>query len=194
MSDEKNFDYSAYADASEAVKTAGGNMSATLSDLAKLAQEQLDCEAAVAAAQAALTRAQDRLKDVRERRLPEAMAGLELKDFTTESGLKITIENTVRASPPKSEREKAWAWLRANGHAALLKRKVMVEFGKGEDDAAQELVGGLLKEFETVTDETSVHPSTLSAFVKDQLAKGIEIPISTFGIFEQKVAKIKKPK
>ena len=194
MSDAKDFDYSAYDDAAETVKVAGGNMSATLADLAKLAQEQLDCEAAVAAAQAALTRAQDRLKDVCERRLPEAMADLSMKDFTTEAGLKITIENTVRASPPKADREKAWAWLRANGHAGLLKRKVMVEFGKGEDEKAQELVGGLLKDFEAVTDETGVHPSTLSAFVKDQLAKGIEIPIATFGIFEQKVAKIKKPK
>lgn len=188
-------DLAAYGDAQDIVTQSGGNMAATLEDLARLAQEQLDAEANVAAAQAALTRAQDRLKDVQERRLPEAMENLGMKDFTTTTGLKIVVDETVRSSPPKNMREQAWAWCRANGAAGLVKRTIKLEFGKGEDAIANQILKlKSLQKAGNITDDSGVHPSTLSAFVKTKLAEGVDIPVDVFGIFKQRVSKIVKPK
>lgn len=188
---DTNYDYSQYVDEASVSAIDKGD---ALARLSKLAQEQLDAEADVALAQAALARAQEKLKDVSERQIPELMADVGMANFKTTSGLVISVEDSVRASPPKARRDEAWAWLRANGAAGLIKRVVSIEFGKGEDDKAKTLVTDLEKKFDLVKDEAGVHPSTLSAFVREQLKKGSQIPLDVFGVFTQKVAKIGKPK
>jgi len=172
--------------------TQGGN---SLAVLAELAQKQMDAEAAVAGAQAQLTRAQETLRDISERQLPEAMAEVGMATFQTSTGLKIEVSDVYRTSPPKAKREEAWAWLRANGNAGLLKRSVTVEFGKGEDAKAQELALKMIKEFpDSTSDETTVHHTTLSAFVTKQLKDGKDLPLDVFGVHKQCKAKVTPPK
>ena len=187
MAETESYDYSEFTD----VKASEG--SNALAVLSMLAQEQLDAEAVVARCQAELTKAQEKLKDVSERRLPEMMEEIGMADFRTITGLRVVLDQNIRASVPKNFREQAWAWMRANGNAALIKRKVIVEFGKGEDDKAQKLAEALIKDYDLVTDESGVHPSTLAAFVRDQLAKGKDVPLDVFGVFKQRVSKIQRP-
>jgi hypothetical protein len=161
-----------------------------LSSLAKLAEEQIKAVSEVAEAEAQLSTAKEKLKDLAERQIPDLMDQVGLEDFKTSSGLIIEVNETIRAAIPKEHEHRGIAWLKEHGHEALVKRVVSVAFGKGEDGKAQQLYLEMAKRYD-VEDKASVHPSTLSAFVREQLEAGEEIPLDLLGVHRQRVAKVK---
>lgn len=160
-----------------------------LSQLRELAERQIESAAKVAELEALLNKAKEEYKDLSERLVPELMDQIGMGEFKTTSGLKIKIDETIRASIPKVKAPFAFAWLKEHGHAAMIKRVVKVAFGKGEDDKADELHKQLSEKFE-VEDDASVHPSTLSAFVREKLRDGEEVPLDLFGVHRQRISKI----
>ncbi|MFA7063759.1 MAG: hypothetical protein WC132_06450 [Methanomethylophilus sp.] len=166
-------------------QTAGGE----LSQLSALAEQQAAAAAKVADLEAQLNKAREELRDIAERQVPELMDQIGIGEFKTTSGLKIKIDETIRASIPKAKAPLAFAWLKNNGHGSLIKRVVSVAFGKGEDERAEELRQQLSVQFE-VDDNASVHPSTLAAFVREKLRNGEEVPLDLFGVHRQRVSKI----
>jgi hypothetical protein len=77
-----------------------------------------------------------------------------------------------------ANREKFYKWLRENNFGSLIRTEVVAQFGMGEDKKAVALTLSLLKRKYDVIQKQSVHPSTLKAFVKEQLEKehGITLP------------------
>lgn len=159
-----------------------------VSDLAALAFEQ---QAAVDAAEAALKSAKQALTQTIERDLPEAMERCGMRDFTTAAGLSVKIKDTIRASIPVARRSEAHAWLVKHGHGGIVKESVTVGFGVQEREEAQALLGRLRERYANVKSATKVEPSTLRAFIKEQLAEGADIPMSMFGAHEQRKAMVK---
>lgn len=176
-----NNDYA--ADAAEASAT---NNSDALARLQQMAERQADAEQLVLAKTEELKAAQDALAVIAERDLPALMEELGMEMFQTSSGLVIKIKETIRASIPKSCKGRALDWLREDGHGALIKRAISAEFGRDEDAAAEKLAEELLARGYLVEDDASVHPSTLSAFVREALADGREIPMDLLGVFRQR--------
>lgn len=174
--------YAQYADSTATSENA-------LAELSRLADEQAQAAAQVADLEAQLDKARDRFRDISERIIPEKMDELGMEEFKTRTGLKIKIKEAIRASIPKARQGEAFRWLRDNGYAGLIKRNVAIKFGKGEDETAEELAKQLSEKFE-VEDNTSVHPSTLKAFVNEQLSNGVEIPMELFGVHRQRVSVI----
>lgn len=166
-------------------QTAGGE----LSQLTQLAEQQAAAQSKVADLEAQLNKAREELRDIAERQVPELMDQIGIGEFKTTTGLKITIDETIRASIPKDKAPLAFAWLKNNGHGSLIKRVVSVAFGRGEDERADELRQRLADEFE-VDDNASVHHSTLTAFVREKLREGEEIPLDLFGVHRLRVSKI----
>ncbi len=160
-----------------------------LSQLTQLAERQAAASALVLDLEAQLNKAREDLRDIAEREVPELMDQIGIDEFKTTSGLKIKIDETIRASIPKAKAHLAFAWLNANGHGAMIKRVVSVAFGRGEDDKADDLRGRLMDDFE-VDDKSSVHPSTLAAFVREKLSEGEEVPLDLLGVHRQRVAKV----
>jgi len=165
--------------------------SEALARLTQLASEQAKAEAEVARIEAELQAAKDALKVISETSVPELMDELGMTSFKTASGLTVDIKETIRASIPKNKQPLAFNWLREHGNAALIRRVISLPFGKGEDERAQEVMDILAQEGLHPDDVLSVHPSTLSAFVKEKLEKGEEIPTELFGVFRQRVSKVK---
>lgn len=161
-----------------------------LSQLARLAEEQARAEATVADLEAQLAKAREIARDYAERQVPELMDSIGISEFKTATGLKIEVAETIRASIPKALAPRAFDWLRRNGSAALIKRTISVGFSKGEDDKADALREELGDRFE-FEDNSAVHPSTLSAFVREKLQKGDDLPLDLFGVHRQRVSKIK---
>lgn len=182
MSDD-NAGYLDYVQASPS----SGDALATLTGLAER-QALLESEAADLEAQ--LTAKREELREVAERQVPELMDSLNLAEFRTASGLKIAVQETIRASIPAAQAPAAFAWLREHGHGALIKRALSVSFGKGEDDRAQALAAELEAKGFVPEDKTSVHPSTLAAFVREKLQAGAELPVELFGVHRQRASKI----
>lgn len=184
MSDlASNTDYLAYAHQ-------GASGEGELSQLSKLAEEQANAEATVARLEAELTKAREIARDFAERQVPELMDKIGIEEFKTSTGLKIKVAETIRASITQANASRAFAWLRENGNAALIKRTVSVTFGKGDDDRAEAFTKELEEKGLDADDKTSVHPSTLAAFVREKLRDGQEIPLDILGVHRQRVSKI----
>jgi hypothetical protein len=142
--------------------------------------------------------------------IPEAMMAAGLKKFTLTSGEIIEAAPYIRGNIPsisalekadeesKSEminrREAAFAWLRANNSGTLIKNQLTVEFGKGQNEVAKKMLADVLSAGLKAKCEESVHWSTLNAYIKECLTKGIDIPFDTFAIFSGHKAVIKQAK
>jgi hypothetical protein len=162
----------------------------SLSQLQQLAEKQAEANAEVARLEAELTKARERYKDLSERQVPELMDSIGMAEFKTATGLVIKIDETIRAAIPNAKALLAFAWLTSHGNEALIKRNISLGFSKGENEKADALLNELMEKGYEPDDKSSVHPSTLSSFVREKLAKGEDIPLDLFGVHRQRIAKI----
>lgn len=174
-------DYSDYVDRPKSTDA--------LAKLSRLADAQLEAQKNVARAEDELKARKDELTDIAETQIPELMESVGLEEYTTTSGVKISVKEKVRASILAAHRGAAMRWLRDNGHEALIKREVKVTFGMGEDEQAQEAIAKLGDL--PVEDKSAVHPATLKKFVTEMLNSGSEVPEDLFSVHRQRVSNIK---
>ena len=149
----------------------------------------------VATCAEALAKAKARVSEIEEKEIPEIMDDVELEELTAKNGRKIKISETIRCALLAANKPKAFAWLLANGHEALVKRTISMDFGKGENDLAEAFKKQNLElnpELE-FTDKTNVHPGTLDKWLRETLEANEyeDLPEGLFPIFRQRVAKIK---
>lgn len=130
--------------------------------------------------------------------IPSLMASAGgIEKFALADGRSVTLKDELYASVSEANRAAAFAWLEAHGHGDVIKDELKFALGKGPMAAAiaEELIAdaeGL--GIDTYSRKRGVHPSTLQALLKEQLAEGVEIPKETFGVFQQRRAIIKTAK
>lgn len=152
-----------------------------LSSVAALASRQAELEYRIKRGESLLDDLKKEWRQIAEHDLPNAIQEVGLSTFTLADGRKISTKTEVYASIPKDNPNKAFAWLRANGHGALIKNVISAEFGKGEDEQAVEAASALAEAGFKPSQKESVHPMTLKAFLKEQLEKGVDVPLEDFG-------------
>jgi hypothetical protein len=164
----------------------------SLAKVSELVHHQRKLELDVEKCQAALDAAKSALKDVAEFELPDLLTSLGLETVSTNDGLKVTVQKKIRASIPKARESEAFAWLDANGNSHLIKRQFVIDFGKNEDAWADKFERDCAQRKKALhlNRKKSVHPSTLSAFVRKELEENGSFPEELFGVYRQKVAKI----
>jgi hypothetical protein len=162
-----------------------------LAQLSELAEEQQRRASAVNKAEEDLKFAQSELRKVAEEMIPELMITLGIEEFTTISGLKISIKEQYRASIRADFKNAGYAWLRENGHAAIIKRVVKVQFGMGEDEMAQKAIDALEEQFLPVEDSNSIPWQTMARLAKDMREDGQDLPEELFSVHLQRISKIK---
>ena len=74
----------------------------------------------------------------------------------------------------------------------MIKNQISAEFGKGEDKSAGEFIDNIKSLGYEPKQKVWVEPMTLKAFVREQIAEGVDIPLVTFGIFVGAETKISK--
>lgn len=163
-----------------------------LKQVAALVRQQLVLEQRVEDLTTELKRAQQDLAHISGEVLPAALAEHGLTELKMADGSKVTVSSFVSASITKEKSDAAHQWLRERGFGDLIKNTVSVNFGKGEDEKAVELVDTLSNMGLDADQKEAVHPSTLKAFVKEQIEKGVKIPSDLFGIFIGQKTAIKK--
>ena len=170
-------------------------MSDALAKIALLSALLRGAEGNVANLTADLQEAKEEVRRLQEDDLPELMRELGLSEIKLEDGSKVTVVDEVDCNISEERRSRAHAWLTDNGFGGIIKSAITVEFGRDEHDealAAAEKISGvtgraaLLKE--------GVHPQTLKAFVKEQMAAGATIPQELFGLRPYSKAKLTKAK
>ncbi len=163
-----------------------------LTIVSDLANKQLKLATEVSELEADLKAKKEELRLTSEQELPDAMQQAGLTQITLSSGEKIAINEFYNAHISKANQEKAYEWLVTNGHEGLIKNEVLLKFGREETEVVDQTVSALQSRGLSPEVRQIVHPSTLKAFVKEQITTGNDIPTEPFGIYIGTKATIKK--
>lgn len=180
-------DYSAFEESAE-------QRPEVMAQLRVLVDEQVRLELALEAAELALDQAKKDLAAVANGKLPELMEQCGMSEFKLPDGRKVKAGENVVCQISKENEPAAYAWLRANGHGGLIKRVVGAAFGVGKDEIAAALAAELREKGLDILDKSNVHYQTLQAFAREQLGKGVELPLDVFGVHRIKESKIVLPR
>lgn len=189
-----------------------GESGQALAGLVALGDRQIALEKEIDDLELRLSTLNMELHTLRTDTLPKAMLAAGARAFETRDGSKVEIKHEYFASIPTEEaidkaktdeehdkllsrRAAAFAWLRAHKAGDLVKNTIRMTFGKGEDAKAAKLIEWAAKKKIEFSRQESVHPSTLKAFVKEEITKGRELASDVdgreaLGVFELDVAKI----
>jgi len=160
-------------------------------EISMLAEQQVALECTIKEFDRMLEEAKESLRHVQEVLIPEAMASVGMSEFKLANGYKITIKDDVYASLRVDHILNAVKWLDGMGLGDIVKDDVTVKFGRGDSDKAKDIVSYAQAQGYNVTEKLSVHPQTLKATVKEQLARGVQFPEEYFSINPVKKAVIK---
>jgi len=138
------------------------------------------------------------LKDLKEKRraiaedlLPAVMTEHGLSNVTLNDGSTVSVKKFYSCTIPADRTEKAFDWLRDNGHEGLIKHRVTVDFTREADDQALRLKKELEDKGLYPADKEWVEPSTLRGFAREQTEAGVALPDKLFNLFIGERATIK---
>lgn len=173
-------------------------MTTDMQRLNTLVHEQLMAEEEVAQAEKALATAKKKLARLSEYVIPDVMEEMGINEYKTNDGLTIKLKQAIRASISEVNRSDAFGWMTDHDHEAMIKTSIVIEKPALLDDFenADELKEALQLVMDNLpsSENKSIHSSTLSAFVRDKLEDGEEIPLDTFSVFRQVTSVIKTSK
>lgn len=186
---DQAYDYGEHARGGDATPV-GDNVMAQLNGLAS---DQANAEALVTSLEERLKDAKLAARNISEKTLPAIMDELGLEKFKTTDGFEIQVKEEIRGSIPASNPEPAFKWLEDNGSEKLIKREFTIQFGKGEETWAKKFMRDLKQRKKPLNCKVkkTVHVQTLRAFIREQLEEGVAIPMETFGVFRQRLTKVK---
>ena len=163
-------------------------MSMNITDSCK---KLLETQKKIAATEEELKKLKDVETTLSEQTIPNLMqqAGVEL--IKLEGGISVEVKPFYSARIPASKSEEAFQWLRDNGHGDLIKNQVSLEFGMKQDNEAKSIVEELKSKGLPVKQKTTVHPSSLRGFVREQIQDlGKDVPAELFGTYVANKTKI----
>lgn len=163
---------------------------ASLERAVALAETLVKLRANVARLEEELAVAKADVRKVEQDDLPDLMAELGLENFRLKSGEVIEVKQEVDCGISEERRAAAHKWLADNGFGGLIKTEVVVTFGRGEHDAAEEFASECVEHGKEPAVVERVHPSTLKSFIKEQMAAGAKVPFDLFGVHPYNKVKI----
>lgn len=162
-----------------------------------MARNILQLEAHIFNLEKELEESKDALRDLSENKRPGQMARLGLASFKLDGGFSIETKPFCNCTLVKETKPEGIEWLRNNGAADIVKNEISVNFGKGEDAEATKLLKYLTGKLHLpATQDVKVHPQTLNAWVRAELAKGDKgatLPLRLFKLYAGVKAIIKRP-
>ena len=160
-------------------------------DIADSCNKLLETQKKIEATEEELRKLKDVETTLSEQTIPNLMqkAGVEL--IKLEGGVSVEVKPFYSARIPASKSEEAFQWLRDNGHGDLIKNQVSLEFGMKQDNEAKSIVEELKSKGLPVKQKTTVHPSSLRGFVREQIQDlGKDVPAELFGTYVANKTKI----
>jgi hypothetical protein len=145
-----------------------------------------------------LTEAKQAANKIEENDLPELMTSVGMTSFKLESGHTIEVKDIVSGSLSEPKREGGLKWLKANGHAGIIKHEFLVELPESvvkDVKKAAALKASMEKLGVKVVDKETVHPQTLMAWARERLKDPATagFPKETLGIYVGRRATVKQP-
>ena len=163
-----------------------------LSNISKLGRELADLENKNSSAEDVLKSLKEEHRKLSEDLLPNKLRELGVSEFKLADGTNMSIQQYYSARITPENRDVCFHWLETNGLGDVIKNTVSANFGRGEDEAAQELMTKLERDGHTLVQKKWVEPMTLKAVVREQVEKGNDLPLDTFNVYIGQKIKVKK--
>ena len=109
-------------------------------------------------------------------------------------GATVTLKPFVSASIPADRKQEAFNWLREHGLDDIIKNDIIVSFGRGQDNAAGDVMYDLEQKGFHPEQKTHIHSMTLKAFVRERVEQGNPIDLDMFGAYVARTAEVKRKK
>ena len=122
--------------------------------------------------------------------IPNLLAEQGLSSLKLADGSSIDIRKSYNCTIKKDQVESAFKWLRDNGLGDIIKNEVAVQFGKGEDNKAEQLLGLAVREGYEPSQKQKVEPMTLKALYRERIEAGLDMPSEFFNTFVKDQTKI----
>ena len=122
--------------------------------------------------------------------IPSLLAEQGLASLKLADGSSVDIRKSYNCTIKKDQVESAFKWLRNNGLGDLIKNEVAVQFGKGEDNKAEQLLGLAVREGYEPSQKQKVEPMTLKALYRERIEAGLDMPSEFFNTFVKDQTKI----
>lgn len=171
-----------------------------LGSISNLAQQQVKLQATVSKLENELELAKKELLEVSDKKLPEAMINIGLDEFKMSDGSKVAIKSFYVGRIAEEKREEAFEWLTDHGEDAIVKTKVVVEFGMKEIEIARafmEFIRGFNQcPVEPYLDQ-DIHWATLRKWLGEMMENpeiSGNFPLDLFGAYLVNRATIKSPR
>jgi hypothetical protein len=107
-------------------------------------------------------------------------------------GATVQLKPFVSASIPADRKQDAFNWLREHGLDDIIKNDIIVSFGRGQDNAAGDVMYDLEQKGFHPEQKTHIHAMTLKAFVRERVEKGLPIDLDMFGAYVARTADVKR--
>ena len=124
--------------------------------------------------------------------IPNMLAEQGLSSLKLADGSSIDIRKSYNCTIKKDQMELAYNWLRENGLGDIIKNEVAVQFGKGEDNKAEQLLTLAEQEGYEPTQKQKVEPMTLKALYRERIEAGLDMPSDFFHTFVKDQTKISR--
>ena len=161
------------------------------SDIAESCNKLLDIQKKISTAEEEMKKLKEVETTLSEQTIPNLMQQAGISMLKLADGSSVEVKPFYSARIPASKSEQAFDWLRENGHGDMIKNQVSLEFGMRQDNEAKALVEELKQKGLAVLQKTSVHPSTLRGFVREQIQDlGKDVPAELFGTYVANKTKI----
>ena len=161
------------------------------SDIAESCNKLLETQKQIESAEEELKKLKDVETTLSEQTIPNLMQQAGISMLKLADGSSVEVKPFYSARIPSSKSEEAFDWLRENGHGDLIKNQVSLEFGMKQDNEAKSLIEELKAKGLPVKQKTTVHPSSLRGFVREQIQDlGKDVPAELFGTYVANKTKI----
>ena len=122
--------------------------------------------------------------------IPNLLAEQGLASLKLADGSSVDVKKSYNCTIKKDQMELAYNWLRENGLGDIIKNEVAVQFGKGEDNKAEQLLDLAVQQGYEPNQRSKVEPMTLKALYRERVEAGLDMPSQFFHTFVKDQTKI----
>lgn len=164
-----------------------------LERLNDLTEQMVFNDERLAQAEEAVAKYKDQRKLLTEELIPEEMRKQGQDLLKLDTGEYIEIFDEIKARVPKHAADEVYAWLEENGEGGMVKRQVICEFRKDQEEEANTALAAIKAAgFNHAYTDRKVAWNTYQKWAQEQIADDVNLPREKLGIFTRTIARIKK--
>ena len=163
---------------------------ADVDTLASYCRELQTYEEEIAELEEQIKKKREKADKISSEIIPNMLAEQGISSLKLADGSSVDVRKSYNCTIKKDEMESAYNWLRENQLGDIIKNEVSVQFGRGEDNKAEQLLNLAAQEGYEPSQKSKVEPMTLKALYRERVEAGLDMPSQFFNIFIKDQTKI----